>query len=57
MTNKSNAVTRRALMATGATAARFALGWAPDAWQGLKAAFADYQDPRLADAGLDDTGC
>ena len=37
---------------TGATAARYALGYSPDAWQGLKAAFEDYTDARLADAGL-----
>jgi len=37
---------------TGATAARFALGFAPDAWQPLRAAVADYDDPRLAEAGL-----
>ena len=37
---------------TGQTAARFALGFAPDAWQPLRAAFEDYDDPRLAEAGL-----
>jgi len=37
---------------TGQTAARFALGFAPDAWQPLRAAFDDYDDPRLAEAGL-----
>jgi DNA primase len=41
---------------TGATAARYALGYAPDAWQGLKGAFENYADPRLADAGLVITG-
>ena len=37
---------------TGATAARYALGYAPDAWQSLKAVFDNYNDPRLVDAGL-----
>jgi DNA primase len=37
---------------TGQTAARFALGFAPDAWQPLRAAFESYDDPRLAEAGL-----
>jgi DNA primase len=37
---------------TGATAARFALGYAPDDWQALKPAFDSYEDPRLAEAGL-----
>ena len=37
---------------TGETAARFALGYAPDDWQGLKPAVADYQDPILEAAGL-----
>jgi len=37
---------------TGATAARFALGFAPDQWQGLKAAFDSYEEPRLVEAGL-----
>lgn len=37
---------------TGQTAARFALGFAPDAWQPLRAAFDDYDDARLAEAGL-----
>jgi len=41
---------------TGATAARYALGYAPDTWQGLKAAFDNYNDARLADAGLVITG-
>lgn len=36
----------------GATAARYALGYSPDTWQGLKAAFENYADPRLVDAGL-----
>jgi DNA primase len=37
---------------TGATAARFGLGYAPDAWQPLRAAFDAYEDPRLVEAGL-----
>lgn len=37
---------------TGQTAARFALGYAPDAWQPLKAAVESYEDPKLAEAGL-----
>jgi DNA primase len=37
---------------TGATAARYALGYAPDAWQPLKAVFDNYADARLVDAGL-----
>jgi DNA primase len=37
---------------TGGTAARFALGYAPDEWQGLKAAFEAYEDARLVEAGL-----
>jgi len=37
---------------TGATAARFALGYAPDNWQALKAAFDSYEDARLIEAGL-----
>ncbi len=41
---------------TGATAARYAMGYAPDAWQALKGAFDDYQDPRLGEAGLVITG-
>jgi len=41
---------------TGATAARFALGYAPDAWQPLKAVFENYADSRLAEAGLVITG-
>jgi DNA primase len=36
----------------GPTAARFALGYSPDTWQGLRAAFDPYDDPRLAEAGL-----
>lgn len=37
---------------TGAIAARYGLGYAPDSWQGLRAAFENYSDPRLVDAGL-----
>ena len=37
---------------TGHTAARFALGYAPDAWQPLHAAFDNYDDPQLVEAGL-----
>jgi DNA primase len=41
---------------TGATAARFALGYAPDAWQALKGVFDNYADTRLTEAGLVITG-
>ncbi len=37
---------------TGQTAARFALGFAPDAWQPLRSAFDDYDDPQIVEAGL-----
>jgi DNA primase len=37
---------------TGEIAARFGLGYAPDGWNGLQAAFTDYRSPVLADAGL-----
>ena len=37
---------------TGEIAARFRIGYAPDDWQGLKAAFPEYQDKSLADTGL-----
>ena len=37
---------------TGQTAARFALGYAPDAWQPLRSVFDDYDDARLVEAGL-----
>lgn len=37
---------------TGQTAARFALGYAPDAWQALREAFDSYEDPKLVEAGL-----
>ena len=36
----------------GATAARFALGVAPDEWTGLAAVFDRYDDPQLVEAGL-----
>jgi DNA primase len=37
---------------TGEVAVRFGIGYAPDAWQGLAAAFANYEDPALEAAGL-----
>jgi DNA primase len=37
---------------TGEIAARFRIGYAPDDWQGLKAAFPDYEHASLVDAGL-----
>jgi len=37
---------------TGEIAARFGLGYAPDGWQNLEAAFADYRDLTLVAAGL-----
>ena len=37
---------------SGQTAARFALGYSPDAWQPLRAAVDDYDDARLVEAGL-----
>ncbi|MDD5250056.1 MAG: DNA primase [Rhodocyclaceae bacterium] len=37
---------------TGEIAARFGLGYAPDDWQGLQAAFPDYNDSALAACGL-----
>ena len=37
---------------TGEVAARFGLGYAPDGWNGLQAAFDDYRDPVLGEAGL-----
>jgi DNA primase len=37
---------------TGEIAARFRIGYAPDDWQGLKAAFPDYEHPSLVEAGL-----
>ncbi len=41
---------------TGEVAARFGIGYAPDAWQGLAAAVPDYDDPALEAAGLVITG-
>jgi DNA primase len=41
---------------TGQIAARFGIGFAPDAWQGLAEAVDDYQDPALERAGLVITG-
>jgi len=37
---------------TGETAARFGVGYAPDDWQALKSAFADYGDAALVECGL-----
>jgi DNA primase len=37
---------------SGETAARFGVGYAPDDWQGLKAAFADYDNAALVECGL-----
>ncbi|MDR2240795.1 MAG: DNA primase [Zoogloeaceae bacterium] len=37
---------------TGEIAARFGLGYAPDGWQNLAAAFPDYQHKALAECGL-----
>ncbi|MCG1038740.1 MULTISPECIES: DNA primase [Burkholderiaceae] len=37
---------------TGEIALRFGLGYAPDGWQNLEAAFANYRDDALLDAGL-----
>jgi DNA primase len=37
---------------SGEIAARFRIGYAPDDWQGLKAAFPEYEDKALVDAGL-----
>jgi DNA primase len=37
---------------TGEIAARFGLGFAPDGWQNLEAAFADYRSDALVEAGL-----
>ncbi|QSN63463.1 DNA primase [Caballeronia sp. M1242] len=37
---------------TGEIAARFALGYAPDGWQNLEAAFPDYRNDNLVEAGL-----
>jgi DNA primase len=41
---------------TGAIAARFGMGYAPDGWQPLEGAFPRYDDPSLVDAGLVVTG-
>jgi len=37
---------------TGTVAARFGLGYAPEGWHSLASAFAHYDDPLLAEAGL-----
>src|SRR3954466_14876598 len=37
---------------TGEIAARFRVGYAPDGWQGLKAAFSQYEDKALVEVGL-----
>ena len=37
---------------TGEVAGRFGLGYAPDGWNGLDAAFDDYRSPVLVEAGL-----
>ncbi|WP_250534926.1 DNA primase [Caballeronia sp. AZ10_KS36] len=37
---------------TGEIAARFGLGYAPDGWQNLDAAFPDYRNDNLVEAGL-----
>jgi DNA primase len=37
---------------TGEIAARFGLGFAPDAWDSLRQVFADYQPLALVEAGL-----
>jgi DNA primase len=37
---------------TGEIAARFRVGYAPEDWQALKAAFPKYEDPGLVEAGL-----
>jgi DNA primase len=36
----------------GRTAGRFGIGYAPDDWQALKAAFPAYEDPALVECGL-----
>jgi DNA primase len=41
---------------SGEVAARFGIGYAPDGWQNLAAAFPDYQDEMLAETGLVITG-
>ena len=37
---------------SGITAARFGLGYSPDAWQSLREVFSAYDDPQLVEAGL-----
>lgn len=37
---------------TGEIAARFGLGYAPDAWDGLRTVFPDYELPTLVESGL-----
>ncbi|HEX9183759.1 MAG TPA: DNA primase [Burkholderiales bacterium] len=37
---------------SGEIAARFGIGYAPEDWQALKAAFPEYDDPRLVECGL-----
>ncbi|MFZ6870496.1 DNA primase [Undibacterium sp. Di27W] len=37
---------------TGEIAARFGLGFSPDAWDGLRSVFTDYNIPALVEAGL-----
>jgi DNA primase len=37
---------------SGTSAARFALGYSPDAWNALAAAFDSYAEPQLVEAGL-----
>ena len=37
---------------TGEIAARFGLGFSPDAWDGLRSVFSDYSVPALVEAGL-----
>ena len=37
---------------SGEIAARFRVGYAPDDWQGLRAAFPDYEDKALVECGL-----
>ncbi len=37
---------------SGEIAARYGLGYAPDAWQSLQTVFADYESPAMKDTGL-----
>ncbi len=37
---------------TGEVAAKYAIGYAPDGWDGLRAVFPDYDDDALVEAGL-----